>query len=201
MKRQNEVTEAYLAALPERAWFAARCARCWTDRGPGVPLRRAGRYVVSRNDGTQNQDVLYVADSLDELRAGGRVLVDPNRFSADGTSALSSLHRRPASGYAAFGAQRRPAATGRPSTCSTWPPGAPIADPAITTKFSSAEWLPDGQSYVYLHFDHDGDAEGTQATALAGAAAAAASDRRPIEADDRRSWRSPRTTSCSSGLR
>ena len=47
-----------------------------------MPFVRGGRYVVTRNDGTQNQDVWYVADSLAELRAGGRVLVDPNTLSA-----------------------------------------------------------------------------------------------------------------------
>ena len=44
----------------------------------GVPFKRAGHYFVSRNDGTQNQDVIFVASSLPELLAGGRVLIDPN---------------------------------------------------------------------------------------------------------------------------
>ena len=57
----------------------------------GVPFKRAGHYFVSRNDGHQNQDVIFVASSLQELLVGGQVLVDPNTFSADGTSALSSL--------------------------------------------------------------------------------------------------------------
>jgi prolyl oligopeptidase len=57
----------------------------------GVSFKRAGHYFVSRNNGTQNQDVTYVAWSLEELLAGGRVLVDPNTFSADGTSSLTSL--------------------------------------------------------------------------------------------------------------
>ena len=38
----------------------------------------------------------------------------------------------------------------------------------MITKFSAAEWLPDGQSYLYTHFDHEGGAEGTEMTALAG---------------------------------
>ncbi|MCE3276250.1 MAG: prolyl oligopeptidase family serine peptidase, partial [Propionibacteriaceae bacterium] len=37
----------------------------------GVPFKRAGHYFVSRNDGSQNQDVTYVASSLAELLAGG----------------------------------------------------------------------------------------------------------------------------------
>ena len=56
-----------------------------------MPFKRAGCYFVDRNDGTQNQNVIYVAESLPGLLARGRVLVDPNTFSTDGTSALTSL--------------------------------------------------------------------------------------------------------------
>ena len=57
----------------------------------GVPFKRAGHYFVSRNDGSQNQDVIFVATSLAELLDGGRVLIDPNTFATDGTSSLTSL--------------------------------------------------------------------------------------------------------------
>ena len=69
----------------------------------GVPFCRGGRYVVSRNDGHTDQDIWYVADSLAELRAGGRVLVDPNRLSADGRSSLQSLTISDSGRYAAIG--------------------------------------------------------------------------------------------------
>ena len=123
----------------------------------GVPFRRAGRYFVTRNDGTQNQDVLYVADSLAELLAGGRVLVDPNTL-------LRRRHQRAdqpspsarTAGYAAYGRQR-----GR-QRLGDLPPARPGHRATgrrcrrSSTKFSAAEWLPDGQSYVYIHFDHEG---------------------------------------------
>jgi prolyl oligopeptidase len=167
VKRQNEVTEAYLEGLPERAWFTETMRAILARPRAGVPFRKAGRYFVYRNDGTQNQDVLYVADSLAELRAGGRVLVDPNTFSDDGTSALSTFTVARTSGYAAYG---------RSDGGSDWTTvhlldlasGAPVADPEVTTKFSGAEWLPDGRSYVYTHFDHEGGAEGTEVAALPG---------------------------------
>ena len=167
VKRQNEVTEAYLEALPERAWFTDTMRAILARPRAGVPFRKAGRYFVYRNDGTQNQDVLYVADTLAELRSGGRVLVDPNTFSEDGTSALSAFTVSRTSGYAAYG---------RSDGGSDWATfhlldlatGAPVADPDVITKFSGAEWLPDGRSYVYTHFDHEGGAEGTEVTALPG---------------------------------
>ena len=80
VERQNEVSEAYLASLPERPWFVRTMSAVLHRPRAGVPFCRGGRYVVARNDGHTDQDIWYVADSLDELRAGGRVLVDPNRL-------------------------------------------------------------------------------------------------------------------------
>ena len=80
-----------LAELPDRDWFAETMQSIIGRPRAGVPFTRSGRYFVTRNDGSQNQDVTYVADSLAELLAGGRVLVDPNTLSADGTSALTSF--------------------------------------------------------------------------------------------------------------
>ncbi len=58
----------------------------------GTPDKVGDRYVVSRNDGSQQQDLWFVADTLDELRQGGRLLLDPNTFSADGTSSLAGYN-------------------------------------------------------------------------------------------------------------
>ena len=119
----------------------------------GVPFCRGGRYVVARNDGHTDQDVWYVADSLAELRAGGRVLVDPNRLSAEGRASLQSLTISDDGRYAAIGVSESGSdwQTFRLRDLST---GEEIPDPAITTKFCSAEWLPDGQSFAYLDFGH-----------------------------------------------
>ena len=54
----------------------------------GVPFKEGGRYFFSKNDGLQNQSVLYTITSLN---AQPRVLLDPNQLSSDGTVALSGL--------------------------------------------------------------------------------------------------------------
>ncbi|HEY5980853.1 MAG TPA: prolyl oligopeptidase family serine peptidase [Microlunatus sp.] len=173
VERQNAVSEAYLASLPERPWFARTMTAVLHRARAGVPFRRGGRYVVARNSGHTDQDIWYVADSLAELRAGGRVLADPNRLSADGRASLQSL---------TISADGRYAALGVSESGSDWqtfrlrdlagPGGGPlageeVADPPITTKFCAAEWLPDGQSFVYLDFDHTGD-DGTGTGVLTG---------------------------------
>jgi prolyl oligopeptidase len=164
---QNAVTEDYLAALPDRAWFTATMQAVINRPRAGTPFKRAGWYFVTRNDGTQNQDVVFVAESLPELLAGGRILIDPNTFAADGTSSLASFTVSPDGMLAAYGVSEAGSdwATFHLLELAT---GHPVADVAIQTKFASAEWLPDGQSYVYSHFHHEGHAEGTQTAALAG---------------------------------
>ena len=169
VEQQNAVTEAYLAGLPDRPWFTETMLAVVGRPRAGVPFKRAGWYFVTRNDGTQNQDVVYVAKTLAELLDGGRVLVDPNTFSADGTSSLTTFTVAPTGGLAAYG---------RSDAGSDWTVFSlidvatvePVAEPEIWTKFSSAEWLPDGRSYVYTHFEHEGTADGTDTAPLSGPA-------------------------------
>ena len=78
VRRQNEFTQAELSGYPERSWFQTTMSAILARPRAGVPVRKSGWYLVGRNDGTQAQDVVYVAESLDELLAGGRVLIDPN---------------------------------------------------------------------------------------------------------------------------
>jgi prolyl oligopeptidase len=167
VKRQNEFTAAYLESLADRPWFFDTMQRVMRQPRAGVPFKRAGHYFVTRNDGTQNQDVIYVASSLEELLAGGRVLVDPNTFSDDGTSSLANLTVSGNGQLVAYGVSEAGSdwTTFRLLSLAT---GDRVDDALIQTKFSEAEWLPDHRSYVYTHFDHDGHGDGTQTAALSG---------------------------------
>ncbi len=69
VKRQNESTAGYLESLPDRPWFFDTMQQVMRQPRAGVPFKRAGHYLVTRNDGSQNQDVTYIASSLD--RAAG----------------------------------------------------------------------------------------------------------------------------------
>ena len=83
---ENAVAQPYLERLPQRAWLGQRLKQLWTYERFGVPQREGGKYFFMRNDGTQDQSVLYVADALN---ATPRVLVDPNGKRDDATIALS----------------------------------------------------------------------------------------------------------------
>jgi prolyl oligopeptidase len=83
---QNEVTGKLLDTLPLRDRFKARMTELYDYERFGIPWKKGGRYFYTRNDGLQNQSVLYVRDSVD---GAGRVLIDPNTWSTDGATALS----------------------------------------------------------------------------------------------------------------
>ena len=78
--------------MPQRAWLGERLKQLWTYERFGVPQREGGKYFFMRNDGTQDQSVLYVADALN---AAPRVLVDPNGKRDDATIALSQWSPSP----------------------------------------------------------------------------------------------------------
>ena len=102
--RQNAATQAYLALLPARDWFAARI-RARTDfERFGLPKKAAHRYFYLRNSGLQNQSQLWTRNGL-----GGapRLLIDPNLWSKDGATALDPELWEPSRNgrYLAYGVQ------------------------------------------------------------------------------------------------
>src|SRR3954468_8862473 len=115
VKRQNEVARAYLDAIPQRADIEKWLTELWNYERYSPPVQKGGRYFYMKNDGLQDQPVLYVADSY---KADGRHLVDPNSWSR--TAQLrcpSSVPVRTGSSWRTR--DRRPAATGSKSTSST----------------------------------------------------------------------------------
>jgi len=90
--RQNAFAQPRLESLPQRAWIRSRLETLWNYERVGVPRKKGGRYFYLRNDGRQNQSVLYVADSLDGTP---RVLFDPNASRDDATVALARFQPSP----------------------------------------------------------------------------------------------------------
>ena len=88
VKAQNVVTEAYLENIPYRSAIEERLTELWNYEKYGVPAKHGERYYFFKNDGLQNQSVLYVQESLN---AEPKVFLDPNKFSADGTVSLSTI--------------------------------------------------------------------------------------------------------------
>lgn len=88
VKAQNLVTYGYLEQIPFRGALKNRLTELMDYPKYGSPSKVAGKYYFYKNDGLQNQSVLY---ELDSLTAEPKVLLDPNKLSDDGTVALSGL--------------------------------------------------------------------------------------------------------------
>ena len=86
--RQNELTYSYLEQLPDRTALRDRLTELYDYPRYSLPFRDGGRTFFFRNNGLQNQSVLFVQDTPE---AEPRLLLDPNLLSADGTVSLSSL--------------------------------------------------------------------------------------------------------------
>jgi len=103
VREQNKVTFGYLETIPFRARMKERLTTLYNYPKFTAPSRRGDYYFFSKNDGLQNQSVLYVQKGLDGTP---EVLLDPNKFSEDGTARLAALALSRDGKYAAYGVSR-----------------------------------------------------------------------------------------------
>ena len=82
---QNKVTFDYLASIPFRDKIRERLTKIWDYPKISAPYKRSGYYLYFKNDGLQDQSVLYFKEDLDGAE---KVLLDPNTLSEDGTVSL-----------------------------------------------------------------------------------------------------------------
>ncbi len=149
IEKQNELTFDYLARISAREPIRARMTELWDYERFGIPYQRGGRYFYTRNDGLQNQSVLYWTPSL---TAEPRVLIDPNTLSSDGTMSLSITSPSDDGSLLAYGVSDggsdwiemrvREVATGRE-----------LPDRLQWVKFSSAAWTKDNAGFFYSRYD------------------------------------------------
>ncbi len=148
VEAENRVTEAFLKDIPQREAIRKRITDLWNYEKISAPSKVGGRYFFTKNDGLQNQSVLYTQDSLD---GPARMLLDPNTWSKDGTIALSGTALSDDAKYLAFGK----AAAG--SDWNTWhvldvATGKQLTDTLEWVKFSGASWTNDGKGFFYSRF-------------------------------------------------
>jgi prolyl oligopeptidase len=146
---ENALTSSFLAAIPGRDKIKQRLTALWNYERYSPPQKYGEKYFYTRNDGLQNQAVLYVADSLD---AAPRVLLDPNTLSPDGTVALKQWSVSDDGKYVAYGIS---------SGGSDWEEwhvldvdaGQSTQDTLKWVKFSNVSWRRDGTGFFYSRYD------------------------------------------------
>lgn len=146
---QNKVTFGYLNQIPERQPIKQRLTELWNYEKYGTPFKRGDRYFYYKNDGLQNQSVLYTLKQLDDDPV---ILLDPNSLSEDGTVALSGIAISDDGKYLAYGISR---------SGSDWQEWfvreianqTDLSDHIKWVKFSGADWDKAGAGFYYSRYD------------------------------------------------
>ncbi|MDG1875253.1 MAG: prolyl oligopeptidase family serine peptidase [Mariniblastus sp.] len=146
---QNQVTFAAIEKLPYRKEIESRLTELWDYEKYGVPFRRGDRFFYYKNDGLQNQSVLYKLETLD---AKPEVLVDPNQWSADGTDAMGGMAFSDNGELMAYGIQKAG------SDWRSWKvmeveSGRDLSDELNWIKFGGVSWTKDSKGFYYSCYD------------------------------------------------
>lgn len=152
---QNAVTDAYLETLPGREAIAARLTELWNYERVGIPEKRGNRYFYTRNDGLQNQSVLYMRNGLD---GEPQLLIDPNDWSDDDATAMAQWVPSPDGRYIAYGVQDG-GTDWRTIRIFDVESGETLADTVEWAKFTNISWAEGGAGIFYSRFPAP-DAEG-----------------------------------------
>ncbi len=149
IEAQNQITFGYLNEIPTREKIKQRLTKLWDYEKYGIPFKEGERYFYFKNDGLQNQSVLYTLKTLD---GQPKVLLDPNKLSEDGTVALSGLSISEDGKLLAYGLS----ASG--SDWQEWKvrdveTGEDLQDHLKWIKFSGASWTHDNQGFFYSRYD------------------------------------------------
>lgn len=157
VKAQNAVTNSYLEQIPFRTKLKEKLTALTNYEKMGTPWKEEGKYYYFKNNGLQNQSVLYECDSL-----GGdaRVLLDPNKLSEDGTVSLGSFGFSKDRKYLAYVISR---------SGSDWneiyvmnaETGELLKDHIMWAKFTGVSWQGDG--FYYSAYDAPTDGKGLSA--------------------------------------
>ncbi len=156
VEAQNALAVPFIESLGPRESIRERLTALWDYERFGTPRKEGGLYFFTRNDGLQDQDVLFVAESLEEEP---RLLIDPNGFSDDATIALASWSVSPDGRYIAY------ATSDGGTDWNSWylrdvATGEDLADVVAYTKFTGASWLPNGSGFFYSRHPLGPDGEG-----------------------------------------
>ncbi|MEY3223505.1 MAG: hypothetical protein RLZZ203_2361, partial [Cyanobacteriota bacterium] len=149
IEAQNQVTFTYLNEITAREDIKQRLTKLWDYEKYGTPFKEGDNYFYFKNDGLQNQSVLYTLPTLD---GQPRVLLDPNKLSEDGTVALSGISISENGQLLAYGLS---------ISGSDWQEwkvrdittGADLQDHLQWIKFSGASWTHDHQGFFYSRYD------------------------------------------------
>lgn len=143
VEAENKVTFDYLGKIPFRNQVKDRLTEVWNYEKFGTPFKKGNYYFFYKNDGLQNQSVLYVQEGLNGTP---KILVDPNTLAADGTTSLAGISIREDGKYIAYNLAKSGSDWNDIVTMEIGT-GKVLPDTIHWVKFSQASWKGDGFYY------------------------------------------------------
>jgi prolyl oligopeptidase len=147
VEAENKVTFGYLDKIAYRPQLKDRLTKLLNYPKFSAPTRRGQNFIFSKNDGLQNQSVQYIQKGLDGTPV---VLLDPNKFSADGTSQLGGFSLSESGKYVAYGISEG-GSDWRDYYVLDVATKKPLTDHLEWVKFSGASWIGD-QGFFYNRY-------------------------------------------------
>ncbi|UVI38211.1 prolyl oligopeptidase family serine peptidase [Qipengyuania spongiae] len=144
---QNVVTDAYLAQLPATRWFKTELAELIDYERFGIPAKAGDRYFYSYNSGLMNQSQYFVRDGWN---GEGRLLIDPNTWSADNATALADTAPSKSGKFLAYAIQDG-GSDWRTIKVLDVDSGEEMGDEIQWAKFTGISWLGD-EGFFYSRF-------------------------------------------------
>lgn len=153
VKEQNKLTFDLLKEIPFREKIKKRLTKVWNYEKQGTPFKRGGKFYTYKNNGLQNQSVLFVQEKLD---GEAKVFLDPNKLSDDGTVALSSTAFSDDGKYFAYSIARGGSDWNEIYIMDTETQKL-LDDHIMWVKFSGIAWYKDGFFYGAYDAPKEGD--------------------------------------------
>lgn len=162
VEQQNKIAQPFLESCDEWKKLNAKLTKRWNYPKYSCPFKHGSRYFFFMNTGLQNQDVLYVQNSLDDEP---KVFLDPNSLSKDGTIALVGSRFSDDGNLFAYGLSQ---------SGSDWTKlkvrdvntGEDFPETIEHTKFVTASWTKDNKGFFYARYPVvEGKADGSETAA------------------------------------
>ena len=152
VEAQNKITFEFIRSVPSYEKIKARLTELMNYPKFSVPVKAGTKYFFFKNDGLQNQSALYMREGL---KGKDILVIDPNKFSEDGTVALMNLSYSKDGKFLAYGIS---------VSGSDWQEikikdvvsGKEYDEVLKWCKFSSIAWLPDNSGFYYNRFPEPG---------------------------------------------
>ena len=155
VEQQNALAQPYLESIERHEWIKNRLTALWNYERFSVPVKEGERYFFERNDGLQDQSVLYVSEGPEQT---SRILIDPNTFSRDATISLSQFIPSPDASKLAY------SVSDGGTDWDIWrvrdvDTGEDLRDELRNTKFTSVSWNRDNQGFYYSRYPKGDDSK------------------------------------------